>query len=110
MPISKQITLDATGATASYHVIGQVNEDYDGKSVVATLRSYVSSDTFAAGKQPVQVATSVYLTGIPASDQNTIAFAEAQLIAAQPTDGTATSPTLPFAANRYMFAGGTIVS
>ncbi|MEZ2310883.1 hypothetical protein AB6809_29985 [Paraburkholderia sp. RCC_158] len=108
MSIKKDITLDATGVVAGYHVVQQVSIDMLGKTTSVALMSYVSHDTYQAGKQPVQGAFSVFMKGVPADDQNAIAFVEETLIAAQPEEVDPAEAALPYAANRYVFAGGSI--
>jgi hypothetical protein len=108
MAIKKEVTLDATGAVASFHVIAHLSVDLLNGTSSATLTSYVSQDTFQAGKQPVQGMLPVFVKGVPASDQNAVAFLEAALIAAQPETVDPAEAALPYAANRYLFAGGSL--
>lgn len=110
MAISKEITLDATGATAAYHIIQQVSIDTLSKTTSASVFSYVSADTFATGKQPVQSAFVVFVQGNPGEDEGAIKWVEAQLIATQPETPDPAAQSLPYMANRYVFAGGSIVA
>jgi hypothetical protein len=109
MAIKKDITLDSTGVVAGYHVIQQVSLDMLNKTTSVALMSYVSQDTYAAGKQPVQSAFSLFMKGVPADSQNAVAYAEQTLIAAQPETPDPAEASLPYAANRYILAGGTAV-
>jgi hypothetical protein len=110
MAISKEITLDATGVVASYHVIQQLSIDALGKTASASLMSYVSADTYAAGKQPVQNAFAVFVQDVPGADEGAIKWMEGRLIEAQPETPDPAAASLPYMANRYVFAGGKIVS
>lgn len=109
MAINKQITLDSTGVVAGFHVIQQLSVDLLNKTTSAAVASYVSKDTYDAGKQSVQSALMVFVKGVPADDQAVVAFMEATLIAAQSETVDPSEASLPYAANRYVFAGGTVV-
>jgi hypothetical protein len=104
MAIKKDITLEATGGTAGFHAVRVIALDLTAKTTMATLVSYVSEDTFTAGKQPAsfQMIT-VSVDGLPDDAQAPLAFVEAQLVAPAP-DGA------PTVGNRYLFAGGDLVA
>ncbi|MFT4064261.1 hypothetical protein [Paraburkholderia sp.] len=108
MAITKDITLDSTGVVASYHVIQQMSIDLLNKTTSAAVASYVSADTCSAGKQTVQNSFMIFVRGVPADGQNAVDFMEATMIAAQPSEVDPADASLPYAANRYAFAGGTI--
>ncbi|KVQ35778.1 hypothetical protein [Burkholderia cepacia] len=109
MAIKQAVVLESTGATAEYHVVTQVMIDTLSKTTSATIMSYVSADTHTSGKQPIQGATTIYMQGVPDANEGAISFAEKLLIVSKPTDGDQTAGVLPYGANRYMLAGGTIV-
>lgn len=109
MAIKKDITLDATGASASYHVLQQVSIDALAKTTTASVFSYVSADTYASGKQPVQSAFVVFAQGNPGEDEGAIKWMEGKLIEAQPDTPDPMVAALPYMANRYVFAGGSVV-
>lgn len=103
MPLQKDYQTPATGATASYHVAQLVTLDGVGKNTSITVASYLSADMKAAGKSPLY-SQQIVVDGLPPDGQNAFVFAEAQLAAAAPSDG---SP--PTYTNRNVFAGAAIV-
>ncbi|CAG9228939.1 hypothetical protein [Burkholderia vietnamiensis] len=110
MAIKKAVVLDATGATAEYHVVRQVSIDSLSKTTSAMVMSYVSADAFASGKQPLQGATTIFVQGTPADNEGAWAYVENKLIEAQPATVDPTVNSLPYAVNRYMLADGTITA
>jgi hypothetical protein len=109
MAIKKELTLEATGAVASFHIITHLSLDMLSGTSSATLTSYVSQETFEAGKQPVQGMLPVFVRGVPADDENAVAFLQKALVAAAPETVDAADSALPYASNRYVLAGGSIV-
>jgi hypothetical protein len=109
MAIAKEITLDTTGGVAAYHYVASANIDRVSKFVTASVVSYVSAETYKAGKQPVSYAQQVTIQGLPADGQDLFAFVEAELIKAAPETDTASLIIAPYQMNRYMLAGGEIV-
>jgi len=103
MPLQKDYVAPSTGATASYHVVQQVSLDYVSTMTNATVSSYLSKDAVDTGKFAMYTQQ-IMLAGLPPDGQNALDYAEAQLVAAPPEDASAPS------VNRYVFAGGAIVS
>ncbi|AET90690.1 hypothetical protein BYI23_B000830 [Burkholderia sp. YI23] len=103
MPIASNYTTPSTWAVATYHTIQQMTLDYAAGQCTATVASYLSKDALDAGKFPIY-SQQIVLEGLPASGEDPKTYAEEALVEAQPTD----APTSPYA-NRYAFAGGTIV-
>jgi len=54
MPIISNYVTPASGASAGYHVVTSVMLDYLNKRTVAQVASYVSADTYTAGKATVK--------------------------------------------------------
>ncbi|CAE6879825.1 hypothetical protein [Paraburkholderia domus] len=104
MPLQKDYITPATGATANYHVAKQVTLDKDGNCTSISLASYLSAEMQASGKVPLYTQQ-IVVDGLPPDGQGAFAYAEAQLVVAQPTDGS--TPTYT---NRYAFAGAEIVA
>ena len=103
MPIKKDYETPATGAIASYHVAAMVTLDAISKATSVTLQSFLSADARAAGKSPMY-QQQIMITGLPDSGTDAFAFADAQLVAAAPSDDAATlNPA------RYAFADAEIV-
>jgi hypothetical protein len=103
MPIIKDLTLAATGGVASYHVLRVVALDLAAKTTNATLVSYVSADTFAAGKQPATYEMlTVAVNGLPGDGANITDFIEAELVR------VTTPEEQNLAGNRALFEGGVI--
>lgn len=103
MSIQFSYTTPNTGAVANYHVVQQISLDYVSSNTNVQVASYVSQDAYAAGKFPVY-NQSIQIAGLPVTTADPMDTVQADLIAAAPTDGTAsTSP------NRYLFAGATVV-
>jgi hypothetical protein len=109
MAIAKEITLDTTGGVAAYHYVSSVSLDRMNKFVTATVVSYVSAETFKAGKQPVSFPQPVSIQGFPADGQDGFAFVEQELIKPEPEGDSSAVVTMPYQASRYMLAGGEIV-
>lgn len=110
MAIKKDITLDSTGGTAGFHFIASANVDRVAKNTTVQVQSYVSEDTYKAGKQPVSFGGTVSLGVMPAAGEDVFEFAEKALVAAIP-EGV-TDPTPMFGSmmlSRYALAGGEIV-
>lgn len=104
MSIQFSYTTPSTGAVANYHVVKQIGLDYESKNTNVQVASYVSSDAYTAGKFPV-FTQNIQIDGLPVTTADPWATVQNDLIAAAPTDGTAsTSP------NRYLFAGATLVA
>ena len=101
MPIQFDYTTPATGAVASYHRVTLVTLDYDADTIHVAVSSYVSKDAYTAGKFSVYQQTIQIAGTVDAAVKSTV---ESNLVAAAPTDGTASN--LP---NRYLFAGATLV-
>lgn len=104
MPLSSNYTTPNTGAVAAYHVVTNVNVDLENSNSTAYVSSYLNSDARAAGKfcmyqQQIQV------DGLPPAGQTITDFMETALITTVPTPLPLNSP-----ANRYAFAGATIVT
>jgi len=103
MAIQFVYTTPATGAPAQYHVVQSIQLDYASSRTLVTVASYVDSTTYTASKLPVYTQ-SIAIDGLPDTTQDPLVTVQQELVAAAPTDGTAsTSP------NRYLFAGGTLV-
>jgi len=93
MPIIKDLTLEATGGNASCHVVGSISLDLLAKTTMATLISFVSEDTYKAGKNPASFQRIIAsVEGLPVDNEAPLAFIEAELVKA----GT--------------FAGGSVVA
>lgn len=103
MPIASNYATPNTGAVATYHVVQQVTLDYVSSITNSTVASYLSKDAKDAGKHPMYTQQ-IPVDGLPPAAQDTRAYAEDQITAPMP-DGVAVMPY----ANRYAFAGGTIV-
>lgn len=104
MPLQQDYITPSTGAVASYHVVQQVSLDYMSNLVGATVASFLSKDAKDGGKFAMYTQQ-IQLQGLPEAGADALAYAEAQLSAAAPTDGAAVAG-FP---NRYAFAGATIV-
>ena len=105
MPIVKDLTLSATGGIASFHVVRIIALDLAAKTAAATLTSYVSKETFAAGKQPATFEMlTVAVNGLPDDGKSPLAFLEAELVR------TTEAAEQNVAGNRALFEGGTVVS
>jgi hypothetical protein len=103
MPIVKDLTLSATGGLAGFHTVRIVVLDLVAKTTAATLTSYVSKDTFDAGKQPATFEMlTVAVNGLPDDKKSPLAFIEAELVRA--TDPAEQN----LAGNRALFEGGVI--
>jgi len=103
MPLQKDYETPSTGANASYHVVQQVSIDYVSTMTNATVASYLSKDALSAGKFPMYTQQ-IMLAGLPPDGEIARDYAEAQLVVAQPDDSS-----VPVA-NRYVFAGASIVA
>ena len=103
MPIASNYTTPSTWAVATHHVIQQLTLDYVSGQCTATVSSYLSKEALDAGKFPIY-SQQIVLEGMPASGADPKAYAEGALVEAAPAD----APASPYA-NRYAFAGGTIV-
>ncbi|GGD63541.1 hypothetical protein [Caballeronia grimmiae] len=103
MPIASNYTTPSTWAVATYHVVQQLTLDYVSGQCTATVGSFLSKEAKDAGKFTIYTQQ-IVLEGLPAANADPKAYAEGVLVEAQPAD--VTSP--PYA-NRYAFAGGTIV-
>lgn len=104
MPLNMEYMVQSTGATSTYHVVTQISVDFETHRTVATVASYVSKDARDAGKYAL-FTQPVMFDGEPPADQGLCAFAETQLSATAPTDGTPAAYP-----NRYVFAGAAIVA
>ncbi|WP_321891681.1 hypothetical protein [Paraburkholderia tropica] len=103
MPIKKDYETPATGAIASYHVSAMVTLDAISKATSITVQSFLSADARAAGKSPMY-QQQVMISSLPESGADVFAFADAQLVAAPPSDDAAAlNPA------RYAFTGAEIV-
>lgn len=103
MSIQANYATPLTGAPASYHVVVALFLDAKNNSTFATVESYVDKANHDAGKSFVYTQQ-IQLNGLPASGSDSFVSAQEALVAAQPTDGTAST-----APNRYIFAGGALV-
>lgn len=110
MGIKKDVTLESTGGTAGFHFVSAINIDRVTKNATVTIQSYVSEDTYSAGKQPIAYGSSVSLGALPAAGEDPFEFAEKALVAAIP-EGVVDAPLMPgmFMLSRYALAGGEIV-
>jgi len=105
VPIVKDLTLSATGGVASFHVVRIIALDLTAKTAAATLTSYVSKETYAAGKQPATFEMlTVSVNGVPDDDKSPLAFLEAELVRVTEPDEQ------NIAGNRTLFEGGNVVS
>ncbi|MBB6319235.1 hypothetical protein [Paraburkholderia tropica] len=103
MPIKKDYETPATGAIASYHVAAMVTLDAISNVTSVSLQSFLSADARAAGKSPMY-QQQLMITALPTPGTDAFAFAEAQLVAAPPSDDAAAlNPA------RYAFAGAEII-
>ncbi|MFP4889307.1 hypothetical protein [Paraburkholderia sp. EG304] len=102
MPLQKDFETPSTGATAGYHVVQQVSLDYVSSQIDATVASYLSKDARDAGKFPLYTQQ-ITVAGLPAAGADARDYAQQQLVAAAPQDGSG-----PYA-NRFVFAGAEIV-
>ncbi|CAN7615092.1 hypothetical protein LJR034_004711 [Caballeronia sp. LjRoot34] len=103
MPIAVNYVTPNTGAAATYHVVQQITLDYVSSITNSTVSSYLSKDAKDAGKFPMYTQQ-IPVDGLPAAAQDARAYAEGRIVESTP-DGTTVVPY----ANRYAFAGGTIV-
>ncbi|VWD35778.1 hypothetical protein [Burkholderia contaminans] len=112
MAIKKNVVLETTGATAGYHVIGNVSIDVLSGTTVAAINSYVSEEMHKAGKQALQLSASIAVEGVPEENEGAVSYIHRRLIEAKPADDkpVAGQPTLYNALDRYMLAGGVIVA
>ncbi|UVS99065.1 hypothetical protein [Burkholderia glumae] len=112
MAIRKNVVLALTSATASYHVIGGVTLDLLGGTTVASINSYVSEDAYRAGKQPLQLSSTISVKGVPEQNEGAVPYIHRRLIEAEPDEGrqAADRPMTYNALDRYMLAGGEIVA
>ncbi len=95
MPINSNYTTPASGANTAYQVVTSVMLDYLNKRTVAQVASYVSADTYTAGKASV-FSQQAMIKSMPPSGSDPLAFVESLLVAPDATvDLTA-------------FSGGTI--
>ncbi|WP_321866770.1 hypothetical protein [Paraburkholderia tropica] len=101
MPIQFSYTTPASGAVAEYHIVDRLSLIRSSKQTIAEVMSYVSANTFAAGKTAVYTQQ-ITIDGLPDDGADAFAFSESSLIAASPTDAVAGT-------NRYVFAGGALV-
>lgn len=112
MAIKKEVVMDATGASASYHVIGNVSIDATAKVTIATVMSYVSEDTFKADKLPLQGGQSISVSGMPKDNEGAFAYIQKRLVEPKPAgdNKAADTPMLYGSVDRYMLADGEIVA
>lgn len=103
MPITLNYETPNTGATAEYHVANIVQLSKDTGITLATVCSYVSKSARDTGKYAMY-QQQIQIDGMPDTTDDPFEWAEAQLIQAKPTDGTAVPRP-----NRYTFAGGELV-
>jgi hypothetical protein len=104
MAIQFDYTTPSTGAVASYHVVQQIGLDYASNRTHVSIASYVSKEAYSAGKFPVFIQ-SIDMDGLPAVNSDPLVTVQSALIAAPPTDGTASNTP-----NRYLFAGASAVA
>jgi hypothetical protein len=102
MSIQFSYTTPSTGAVADYHVVQQIGLDYISNNTNVQVASYVSKDAYEAGKFPVYTQN-IQIAGLPVVTADPLVTVQNNLMAAAPTDGTAS--TTP---NRYLFAGATL--
>jgi hypothetical protein len=102
MAIQFSYTTPATGAITQYHVVQNIQLDYSASSTAVTVASYVDSTTYAANKLPVYTQ-SISIDGLPDTTQDPLVTVQQQLVAVAPTADASG------AANRYLFAGATLV-
>ncbi|MGS1053145.1 hypothetical protein ACVCIC_30775 [Burkholderia glumae] len=113
MAIKKSVVLASTGATAGYHVIGNVTLDVLGGTTVASINSYVSEETYKAGKHPLQLSSTIAVEGVPEENEGAVPYIHRRLVEAKPDDEQPAGdrPTTMYnALDRYMLAGGEIVA
>jgi hypothetical protein len=103
MPIAVNYVTPNTGAAATYHVVKVVTLDRDSTITNSTVASYLSKDAKDAGKFPMYTQQ-IPVDGLPATGQDVWAYAEGRIVEPMPDGFT----VVPYA-NRYAFAGGTIV-
>jgi hypothetical protein len=110
MGIKKDVILESTGSTAGFHYVASINIDRVTKNATAQVQSYVSEDTYKAGKQPISFGSSVSLGALPAEGEDPFEFAEKALVAPIP-EGVVDTPILPgmMMLSRYALSGGEIV-
>jgi len=103
MPVASNYTTPNTAAVATYHVVQQITLDFVSSITNSTVASYLSKESRDAGKFPMY-SQQIPVDGLPAAGQDPRAYAEGKIVEAMP-DGTVVVPY----ANRFAFAGGTIV-
>jgi hypothetical protein len=110
MGIKKEVILESTGSTAGFHYVSSVNIDRMTKNTNVQVHSYVSEDTYKAGKQPISFGSTVTLGTMPEAGEDPFEFAEKALVAPIP-EGVVDTPILPgmMMLSRYALAGGEIV-
>jgi len=104
MPFTLNYITPSTGAPASFHIAQNVSLDSVAQQTSVTVASYYSQADQASGKFAM-FQQQIAIAGLPPTGQDAFEFSEAQLIAPEPTDGTASTAT-----NRYVFAGGALVA
>ncbi|MEX3555739.1 MAG: hypothetical protein VB131_03740 [Burkholderia gladioli] len=112
MAIKKEIVLEMTGATAAFHVIKNVAIDAAAGITVASISSYVSEQAYKSGKQALQLAASISVSGVPQENEGAFPYIHRRLIEAKPEDENqdAGTPMIYNVADRYLLAGGEIVA
>ncbi|MGQ7934693.1 hypothetical protein [Paraburkholderia sp. D1E] len=110
MALKKTILIDSIGVPAAFHVVDNVNVSRSSNITAVMVTSYYTEETCKAGKQPLGMATSIALVGIPDEGVDCFRYAEQMLAQKVPEDG-ANEPTLyPGSQNRYLFAGAEIAN
>ncbi|PQV50959.1 hypothetical protein [Paraburkholderia sp. BL21I4N1] len=104
MPFRINYVTPSTGASAGYHVVQQVALDYVSGLTNATVASYLDSAAKDAGRFAMYTQQ-IHISELPGAGVDAREFAESSLVAAAPTDGSASSYP-----NRYVFAGAEIVA
>ncbi|ASL45132.1 hypothetical protein bAD24_I16785 [Burkholderia sp. AD24] len=109
MALKKEIVIDSIGVPAQYHVVDNVNVSRSSNITSAVVLSYYTEAMYKAGKNPLGMATSIMLTGIPEAGSDPFRYAEQLLAQAQPADGKEDTTLYPGVQNRYLYAGAQIV-
>jgi hypothetical protein len=110
MSIKKDVTLETTGGTAGFHYLTHATIDRVMKNTMVQIQSYVSEDTYKAGKQPVSFAGSIAIAGLPEAGEDVFEFAEKALIEPMPEGTVEAQPAIAgLMLSRYALAGGEIV-
>lgn len=105
MPIQKTIVLGTYGVPVSFHKITNYSVDEAQQSCSVTILQYFDEVACQQGRMPL-ASEHIYIHGVPADGAVAKDWIEQRLVESEPGEGGDPSA----APNRYVLAGGTIVS